>query len=230
MKLLVKTAISLATLFACTFLVLRLFNLLNMENPESFLHDFQNFDPLLMAGIIIALLMIDLFFAVPTMTVIIFSGFAIGAVGGAISSVIGLAISGSVGYFLSRKTGEKILRLVSRKPSDVAEAKAIFHANGKIVLLLCRALPVLPEVSSCLAGITKMPYGRYLFWYLAGSVPYALISAYAGSVSSFNNPKPAIFTVIGLTTCMWVVWYIFRSRRRKKEYNPSKEAISNVPK
>lgn len=217
MKLLIKTGLLLAILFASTFLIIRFLNLFNLEDIEGFLRNLQHVEPLVMAGIIIALLLVDLFIAVPTMSVIIFSGFALGTAGGTISSIVGLTISGSLGYLLSRKTGEKILLRISRKPADVAEAKAVFNANGPLLLLLCQAAPILPEVSSCLAGMSRMPYLRYLFWYLAGSIPYAIISAYAGSISSFDNPKPAIFTAIGLTTFLWVVYYIFKSLR-KNEY------------
>lgn len=215
MKLLIKTALVLALLFAGTFLITRFFNLLTLESIERFLHSLQYADPFLVAGVVITLLVVDLFIAVPTMTVIIFSGYSLGVAGGAFSSIIGLTISGSLGYLLSRRMGEKILLRITKNPAEIDKAKAIFQSNGPALLILCRAAPILPEISSCLAGLSKMPYLKYLIWYMAGSIPYAFISAYAGSISSFNNPKPAIFTAIGVTTFLWLIWYIYNYRRKK---------------
>lgn len=216
MKLLIKTALSLALLFASTFLILRYTNLVSLENIENFLLSVQDANPFMLAGIVIVLLVVDLFIAVPTMTVIIFSGYSLGVAAGALSSITGLLISGTLGYLLSRRIGEKVLLRISKKPQEIAEAKAVFKANGPVLLLLCRAAPMLPEISSCLAGLSKMPYLRYAGCYLAGSVPYAFISAYAGSISSFENPEPAIFTAIAVTSALLVVWYIYYRRRKNQ--------------
>ena len=61
-----------------------------------------------------------------------------------------------------------------------------------------------------------MPFYRFLPLWLLSSVPYALIATYAGSVSSIQDPKPAIFAAIGLTTFFFMAWMLFKRINSKK--------------
>src|SRR5699024_3352362 len=47
-----------------------------------------------------------------------------------------------------------------------------------------RAVPIFPEVSACVAGITKMQFVRLLLASALSSVPYAISASYGGSISS----------------------------------------------
>src|SRR5690606_41660994 len=84
----------------------------------------------------------------------------------------------------------------------------IFARYGMTVLIICRALPMLPEVSCCMAGATRMPPARFALAYCLGSVPYALLVAGAGAASSLQNPQPAIFTAIGISLLLWGAWWL----------------------
>jgi len=84
------------------------------------------------------------------------------------------------------------------------------------VILLSRGSPILPEVSACMAGMTRMPLGKFLVLWLASSVPYAVIAAYAGSISSLDNPQPAIFAAIGLMSVLWISWLVVRRRGQNR--------------
>ena len=91
----------------------------------------------------------------------------------------------------------------------------MFQAHGAVVILLSRATPILPEVSACMAGITHMPFTRFLLFWLLSTVPYAIIATYAGSISTFENPTPAILAALGLTLVLWLAWFIFRRKQRR---------------
>jgi len=77
-------------------------------------------------------------------------------------------------------------------------------------------MPMLPEAVTCLAGMTRMPFGKYLLAWMISSIPYALIATYAGSISSLENPRPAIFSAIGISTWLWLGWFFYR----RKMINP----------
>src|SRR5699024_139001 len=79
-----------------------------------------------------------------------------------------------------------------------------------------RAVPIFPEVSACLAGITKMQLLRFLLAWSLSSVPYAVIASYAGSISSIGNPMPAIYTAILLSGTLWIGWFFFRWLQKSK--------------
>ncbi|MBY0564710.1 MAG: VTT domain-containing protein [Hyphomonadaceae bacterium] len=87
-----------------------------------------------------------------------------------------------------------------------------FETNGLLVLFVCQALPILPEVSCCLAGTTRMPFPKFAFGFAVGTVPFAVIAAYAGSISTLSDPTPAIIASIGIAATLWVLWSLLKRR------------------
>ena len=75
----------------------------------------------------------------------------------------------------------KLLNFVTKDDNQKNEMTRIFSLFLVLFsLMLCRAAPMLPEVTSCLAGVTKMPYWKYLLFYSIGTLPYAVIAAILG--------------------------------------------------
>ena len=83
-----------------------------------------------------------------------------------------------------------------------------------MMIILARAAPMVPEVTSCMAGVTGMPLLRFLKFFMIGNLPYVLIASYAGSISSLNSPMPAIYTTLGLYVVLWTGWYLFQRSKR----------------
>ncbi|AOT10240.1 hypothetical protein S4054249_10895 [Pseudoalteromonas luteoviolacea] len=54
-----------------------------------------------------------------------------------------------------------------------------------------------------------MPFMKFITYWMISTFPYACIAAYAGSISTVENPKPAIYAAIGLTGFFWVCWWVF---------------------
>jgi uncharacterized membrane protein YdjX (TVP38/TMEM64 family) len=67
-----------------------------------------------------------------------------------------------------------------------------------------------------MAGMTRMPVAKFLLLWLISTVPYAIIAAHAGSISTLENPKPGLYTALGLTAFIWVAWFVF-GRLKKRE-------------
>ena len=222
MKSLLKVMITLALLFASTFIILKSTGLITIEKIEMWLEMAKTANPLYVGGIVAALLFADLFVAVPTMTVMILGGFFLGSVYGAIAGIIGLFAAGTCGYGISRKYGNIFINFLIKDQEKRDEAIALFHEHGSIVILLSRAAPILPEVSACMAGMTRMPFRKFLALWLISAVPVAVIAAYAGSISTLEDPMPAILTIIGLSAFFWTGWFIFkRIQKRKGSLKPA---------
>jgi len=149
------------------------------------------------------------------LTVITLSGYFLGFQYGAIASLIGLILAGITGYGLSNVFGENIFRFLLKKEKARQEAKVTFRQHSFIMILLSRAMPILPEVTACLAGMIKMKFSKFIQAWLISTVPYVLIICYAGSISSIENPKPAIYTAIGISATLWMGWYLFNINRKK---------------
>jgi uncharacterized membrane protein YdjX (TVP38/TMEM64 family) len=213
MKLLIKIFLILLITFSSTFVILKLTDSLTVEKIKFLFESIRTMSPLIIGLLVAGLLMIDLYLSIPTLAVVIFSGFFMGFIGGAIASSIGLLLAGTFGYWLSWKFGERLIKKLSGNEKEFVEMQNIFNSNAKVVLVLCRALPMLPEISSCLAGINKMPFKQYLFWYTLGSIPYVIIASYSGSVSDIDNPWPAIYAAIGILGLMSVIWLFIIKRK-----------------
>jgi hypothetical protein len=60
-----------------------------------------------------------------------------------------------------------------------------------------------------------MNFMTFLALWSMNVIPYCLIVAYAGSISTLDDPQPAIFTAIGLSVFFWSGWAIFNRRRNR---------------
>ncbi|MEW8626338.1 MAG: VTT domain-containing protein [Candidatus Thiodiazotropha sp.] len=217
MKDLIKIMLVLAALFASTFIILKLSGLLTLDDIKAMLNAAQTIHPLYLASVVILLLFADLFIAVPTMTVSIMAGFFLGWPLGAAAAVTGLLLAGVSGYVISRIYGNRLLQRIYKDEARLAEIDDTFSRYGPVVLIVCRAMPILPEVSCCLAGATRMPFAKFITMFSLGTIPYALITTYAGSVSTVDRPTPAIITAIVLSLLLWGGWLLIGRHKAVNE-------------
>jgi len=214
MTSLLKLGFGLALLFASTFIVIKTMSWITVNDVRGWLEAGQTASPHNVGMIVAGLLFADLFIAVPTLTITLLSGHFLGFELGFAYALAGYWLAGGTGYVLSRIYGRRALALVTKDAEKIAEMEDIFSRHGLMVLSMARAVPILAEVSACLAGATRLPVRRFILGWSINSIPYAAIAAYGGSVSSLNDPKPAIFAAIGLTGVLWLGWYIFRKRTK----------------
>jgi len=209
MKPLLKIFLIVATFFASTFLIIKLSGILTVDQIEGWLTQAKELSPYYVGTIIGLLLFADLFIAIPTLTVIILSGYFLGHEYGAFAALTGTMSAGICGYALSHYYGDRILSFLVKDKKKRDDAISTFHQHGFVMILLSRAMPILPEATACLSGMTRMGFGKFLLAWSVSTVPYVLIASYAGSVSSIDNPKPAIITAICLSLILWFSWFFY---------------------
>lgn len=212
MKDLLRIGLILGLAFASTFLIIRAFGLLPDEGVIDWLQDLRALHPgWLMAGVI-ALLLLDLFIAVPTMTTILIAGWLLGPFLGGLTAATGLMLMGGIGYTLGRRLGRPVLRRLFKDDTRLSGIEAAFARNDLLTLAVCQALPILPELSATLAGIARMNPLRFALGYGLGVIPFAFIVAAGGAASSPDDLRPAILTAIATTATLLLIWR-FLSRR-----------------
>ncbi|MEL6559979.1 MAG: VTT domain-containing protein [Bacteroidota bacterium] len=214
MKPLLRLMLVLAIVFASTFIIIRLSGAFSEDDIRRWLEDATTIDPVYVALAVILLLAIDLFIAVPTLTICVLAGYFLGFYWRAFSASAGLMSAGLIGYGISRSFGEKILRIIIRSEQKRKEVITTFNQYGLAMILLSRSSPIFPEVCACMAGITRMRFLKFYLAWSVNSIPYAVVAAYSGSISSYDNPKPAIYTMIGLYLFLWLIWFVYRKRDR----------------
>ena len=216
MKLLIKSVLILVAIFTTTLLIIKFSGVLTIEDIKEIFANLKSQPSYILGALIVLFLFIDLFIAVPTMTIIILAGYFIGFELAVLYTFIGLLSASLTGYFLSLKYGNKILDKLSSNEEQKLEMTDLFNKHGVLVIVLSRAVPMLPEISSCLAGTCKMSLKRFLFAWSLGTIPYLSVIAYAGSISNLENPMPAIYAAIGITVLFWIIWMVFMKYNKLK--------------
>lgn len=150
----------------------------------------------------IALLVGDLVLPVPSTGVMSAAGFLYGtAIGGTISAA-GSYLAGMLAYGVSRWLGHRAAaRLV--RAEDLAGNASLFQRHGPWLVALSRALPLLPEVSCCLAGLAEMRLATFALSLACGCLPVGFAYAAIGHAGQ-DHPALAIGLSIAAPAVLWL--------------------------
>ena len=148
------------------------------------------------------LLVADLVLPVPATGVMSALGYVYGTWWGGLAGAAGSFLSGVVAYELCRAGGQRAAdRLLG--PADQERARRVFSGGlGGWMVALSRWMPLLPELTACMAGLTGMPRRRFLPALACGCVPMGLVFAAVGA-SGTERPMLAI----GLSVLIPAVLY-----------------------
>ncbi len=139
-----------------------------------------------------------------------------------VAGVAGAIAGDSVGYFIGEKTSPRLFhRPKSRffNPENVRRAQDYFDQYGAKTLILARFIPVVRTFAPIVAGVAKMPYGRFLSYNALGGVLWGagvpLVSYFLGSL--IPNLDQYLLLIIGLVVVVSVIpvgLELLRARRR----------------
>ena len=223
MKELVKVIICIGAFFTLMMLVFNLTGWLTLERLEDALTWAKDQSGWAVGALVAFFLFLDLFVAVPTMSLGLLSGNFLGMGGGVLAFCVGCYAAGTTGFWISRRWGEKVLQRVLRDEGKREEMKACFERNGFMMIVLSRALPEVRVVTACLAGVTGMKFSKFIVAWTLATLPYALVVVYAGSISSLDKPTPAVVTAVLVTGTLWGAWSLFsrKNNTSQTEASPS---------
>lgn len=148
--------------------------------------------------------------------------------------VLAAVLGDTVGYEVGRHLGPRALasRPLRRHQGRIEGAQGFLRRRGGTAVFLGRWTAFLRAVMPGLAGMSRMPYPRFLFFNASGGllwgVAVALLGFFAGnSYSAVANTLGRTSAVIlaVLVLAVLVVWH--RQRRRKaREAHPDDEAAA----
>jgi uncharacterized membrane protein YdjX (TVP38/TMEM64 family) len=218
MKSLFKVVGSIFLLFIGIFIVMRYFDILTIEKIKDVLNSYKDVSPTTIFTIIILLLISDFFITLPTLALSIFAGFILGFPLGALCIFLGLSLSGLLGYILGNKLGESLIRFILKKEEKREELKSIFNEYGVLVVVFSRGIPMLPETSAALAGMSDMKLKTFILSWTVSALPYALITTYLGSIYNDESQTLAVILTIGIYLVLWSFgFYFFKIKGRSEE-------------
>jgi uncharacterized membrane protein YdjX (TVP38/TMEM64 family) len=158
------------------------------------------------AAVMIGLLAADLFLPIPSSLVMVLSGAAFGVLWGSMFSLIGSIGGEWLGFELVRRYGMSASRRIVGD-EDLNKMRTLMTNHGAAAVLVTRALPVVMETMSVVAGLSEMPRKSFLLASLVGTLPVAVVYAYAGAVSrEVSSIVPAVVMLIAVAGGAWV-WY-----------------------
>ena len=158
------------------------------------------------AAILVGLLAMDLFLPIPSSLVMVLSGAAFGVVGGSALSLVGSIGGEWLGFELVRRYGTSASRRIVGD-EELARMRQAMARHGAAAVVVTRALPVVMETMSVVAGLSNMTRWTFLSASLLGTVPVVIVYAYAGAVSrEMSSIVPGVVMLIAVAGAAWV-WY-----------------------
>ena len=131
------------------------------------------------------------------------------------------AVAGdSVGYEIGRRHGHRLLRWgpVARRVGDrVARTEAYMSDRGGWVVFAGRWTGVLRAIVPGLAGMTRMPYGRFIVWNVVSGVVWAATFVLIGFVAGSHVERVATFSGLASLAVVAAVAMTWALRRRRRE-------------
>jgi uncharacterized membrane protein YdjX (TVP38/TMEM64 family) len=129
----------------------------------------------------IALIWVDVVLPIPQTAVIAALGIIYGTFLGALLGSLGLITGGLLGYVLMLTSARRyVQRFVG--PQSLHKLERSFDRGGAWAIVLTRSLPYsVPEAMVFLAGLARMPTGKFVAALTVGSVPTAFVFAAIGA-------------------------------------------------
>lgn len=158
----------------------------------------------------IGLLLADLLLPIPGTIVMSALGAVYGFWLGGVFASAGSMFAGIAGYGVGRifdeKTAKKWLGA-----KDFEKGKSLFSRRGAWAVAVSRAVPILPEVLSCMAGLLRMPFKKFLAALACGSLPMGFLFAWIGS-SGRDNPGWGLVFSLAVPAVLWGLAGFLRKR------------------
>lgn len=180
----------------------------------------------LAAIVAVGLVCADLFVPMPSGAIMAALGLIYGVVIGGLVATLASFMAGLVGYTLCRAIGPRAGAWIA-SAGEMERLGGFFERNGMWGIAVSRLLPWIPEILSCLAGLSRMSFARFATGNLIGSVAVGFINAYFGSRGE-ADPETLAFVIVLPYFLIPVFLFIlargFLTAPRAKADAPPKEA------
>jgi uncharacterized membrane protein YdjX (TVP38/TMEM64 family) len=168
------------------------------------------------AAVVVGLLALDIFIPVPSSIIMILSGAAFGVLWGSLLAFAGSIGGEWVGFELARKYGTAVSHRFIADATERRRLNDVLMTHGAAAIVVTRALPVVMETMSIVAGLSQMRRSTFLIASAIGTAPIVVVYAYAGAKSrETGSLVPAIVMLIAVAAGGWV-WYRAAIAQRRR--------------
>ncbi|MFP3938426.1 MAG: TVP38/TMEM64 family protein [Phycisphaerae bacterium] len=169
-------------------------------------------------AVAIALLVGDLFLPIPAAPVVATAGVIYGGFWGGVIGAFGSFLAGLVAYALARLAGRKAARFLA-DDEEMADFQQFFDTWGVAGIIASRAMPVVPEALTFLAGLARMHLKRFMSALAIGAIPMGFLLAWAGSATGTSSTLLLVLTLI--PAGLWCIYLLWAQRLRARRLQPA---------
>lgn len=161
---------------------------------------------------VIVFLLADIVLPIPSSFVLTTTGYLLGLPLGTAVCFVGLSCASLAGYALGRWAGGPLAqRIVGR--AQLERFAALSQRHGDALLVAFRAMPVLAEATTILAGMARMPLPRFALVVSIGNGVVAVVYAWIGAVSA-DRSSFVLASVAAIVLPVLIVLAMRRAARR----------------
>ncbi len=199
MARLLATVVAVMAALLALFILAEALAIPGLINPEDYMGRGG-----VMALLGMALLVADVLLPVPSSVVMVAHGALFGFVLGAAASLLGAVGAAVAGYGIGRRGGPMMARLLD--PRLVARSGGMVRSWGELAIIATRPVPILAETTAILAGAGGLGWTRLLRGAALGSVPPALLYAWAGASAADVGGGLVVFALVSaVAVATWLV-------------------------
>lgn len=188
-------------------------------------------------GVMFLVAIENIFPPIPSEVILAFGGFMttytkLTIIGVIISSTIGSVLGAIILYYIGKLLNkERLIKIVSGKigkilclkAKDIESADEWFDTKGNITVFFCRFIPIVRSLISIPAGMSEMPFSRFILLTSLGTIIWNTVLVILGSImgASWEKivdfvSKYAFITLIVLVIIVILVVFLFYRKRLKK--------------
>jgi membrane protein DedA with SNARE-associated domain len=137
-------------------------------------------------------------------------------------------IGDNLGYWIGRTGGRKLLkrsRLLSRWSEGVLPwSERFFHRHGAKTIFIGRFFSILRVTAAWMAGVSRMPWWKFLVWNAAGGICWAvlvgLVAYYAGHAAADAISRYGLIggaALVALAVLAFIGFHLWKKRLLRAE-------------
>lgn len=152
----------------------------------------------------------------------------------AIAGAFGCVLGSSVAYWVGKHGGRPLImkygRYILVREKDLDKADIWFKRYGDTAIFFSRLLPVVRTFISFPAGISKMPFFRFIVYTFIGSLPWCFVLTWVGKIlgSEWDSKLKGYFhgadAIIVAVFVILAALYIYHHIKSDKEYMAKKSS------
>ena len=140
-----------------------------------------------------------------------------------VTIAIAAILGDNVGYFIGRYSGKKLFKKedgILFRREYVDRAQAFYDKHGGKTIILARFIPIVRTFAPMIAGIGKMPQGKFFMYNVIGAIIWAtslpLLGYWVGSrIPKIGDYLEYAIIAVVLLSLLPAIWHIASSKKSR---------------